>query len=148
MATIFDIRSDSLILLQGMVEFLDTHHYDGPRPTQDEADQFIFDLLDDLISERMLWCPTSAIFRDRIEERFTWFSWKLRDRHSKTFFKDVIEPTMVDVKRKLSKIITETDYTVWYTRKGLRDLYISRGEDYRIIDWERRMASGEWSKGD
>lgn len=144
MATIYDIRSDSTNLQRAMTEFLDVHRFDGPRPSQSEVDQFVFEFLDDLISEKMVWCPTSTVFHDHIEGWFTWFSWRQRDKISKYFYRDVLEPFMCDVKRKISQLIPQTDYTVWLTKRGYRDLYISRGEDYRILDWERRMASGEW----
>lgn len=34
----------------------------------------------------------------------------------------------------------QDDWSIWYVRRDGLDVLIVRGEDYRILDWERRMA--------
>jgi len=39
-------------------------------------------------------------------------------------------------------------WVVWSIVDIGRDKMLVEGEDYRVTDWKRRMASGEWSHGD
>lgn len=51
----------------------------------------------------------------------------------------------IDLRTDLVNFIGKDKWAMYHVRPlGHTGLIIERGEDFRIMDWERRMASGEW----
>ena len=64
------------------------------------------------------------------------------------FLKTVIEPLNDSIEEWIKTSIPEPTWRVWSIRTLGRDLCLEQGEDFRVLDWERRMASGEWTLPD
>ncbi len=66
-------------------------------------------------------------------------------RYCGEFYRQVIEPTQKKVISWVQNIIPYRTWDVWTVRELGWDLVLEKGEDFRVLDWERRMASGEWT---
>lgn len=60
-----------------------------------------------------------------------------------TLFRDVIQEAYEDIHDWLNEFDTEAhSWNVWYVRRIGLDIMIEKGDDYRVLDWERRMQQG------
>lgn len=58
-------------------------------------------------------------------------------------FRDVTQEAYEDVHDWLNEFDTEhQSWNVWYVRRIGLDIMLEKGEDYRVLDWERRMQQG------
>jgi len=62
------------------------------------------------------------------------------------FVNEVIDPLEDELSAWLSNYMSGAGWHVWTVEEIGSDLVLSKGEDYRVLDWERRMASGEWKQ--
>lgn len=123
-------------------------------PTLDEkaALEICTAMADDLVNNRMQWCRQKDTFMDLIEHHLEWFKFDCDDRRSKKtraisdlFYTSVIDHVWLTIDSMIGDTVGSETWTIWHIRKIGSDLLLEKGEDYRVVDWERRMASGEWS---
>jgi hypothetical protein len=63
------------------------------------------------------------------------------------FFCKYLDQFELEVDRLINTIVTPNLlFRVWHTRRAHTMFVIDCGEDYRILDWTRRMGKGEWKK--
>ena len=60
------------------------------------------------------------------------------------FIENVIMEVEEIALRRIRELIPKSTWVVWHCRNLGNDFLIEEGEDYRILDWQRRMESGEW----
>ena len=116
-------------------------------PSQEECVDIVVALVDDTITERMKWCDGENKFDDELEKKYPWYksvSGEESDHNSSDFYYYVLDHIFLKVQSIVSELIPKQTWVVWYISKRGRDVFIEAGEDYRVLDWERRMASGEW----
>lgn len=41
--------------------------------------------------------------------------------------------------------VSDPCWRVWHILNLHGDIVLEKGEDYRVLDWERRMSNGEWT---
>lgn len=64
---------------------------------------------------------------------------------SNHFFSNVIDEAMLACEQIIAHFIPEATWNIWSLHLFGSDFVLEKGNDYRIVDWTRRMASGEWS---
>ena len=110
-------------------------------------------ILDDVMSRRFLWCKDQDKLESVVCEAMGWDDRSmLRHSHSgkliapfDLYFSEVLDEFEQSIMEWVSNFIPQPTYDIWYLTQFGRDLVIDRGPDFRIVDWERRMKSGEWS---
>jgi hypothetical protein len=61
------------------------------------------------------------------------------------YFAERVADMAIDLRTDLVNFIGKDKWAMYHVRPlGHTGLIIERGQDFRIMDWERRMASGEW----
>lgn len=68
--------------------------------------------------------------------------WKdLSSQQQKAFYTEVIQPAYEEVHDWVLEFDRDQDsWHIWYVRRLGLDVIVEKGTDYRILDWERRMA--------
>lgn len=62
---------------------------------------------------------------------------------------EVVDVVWEQIKLRLDMITEGTsEWVVWYTRRVGSDLLIEKGEDFRILDWNRRIENQIWVEND
>ncbi len=67
-----------------------------------------------------------------------------RVRFSGMYYDHVIADVEEILHNTLKAYIPNKTWTVWFHRCIGETVVLEPGDDFRVIDWERRMASGEW----
>jgi hypothetical protein len=64
------------------------------------------------------------------------------------YYIDVLDPLELKLIQTVEGMIglpnTSAMWMIWYTLRIGDDLVLERGEDFRIVEFERRFISGEW----
>lgn len=132
--------------------------------TIDQYVDIIQGIVDDHINSLTCWCSDSDSSLKLLGEIFDWFepeAIKLQSEESEIspqryklmvvsnmYYIQVIDLIIVRFSEIVDEFIPSDNWNVWHMRRLGDDLLVEKGEDYRIIDWTRRMESGEWSHGD
>ena len=58
---------------------------------------------------------------------------------------DIIASILVEVRNDVNDFIGKDDFVMHFVRMRRTDVVIEKTIDFRIFDWNRRMAEGEWS---
>ena len=118
------------------------------------------------LEEKKAFELTTAIFADAVESKMKWhrgaycnnhclealarllpgFSFSETSPHlnqSNHFFKVVIDDVLIACEKIISMYIPESTWTIWNIYTFGNDLVLEEGNDYRVVDWTRRMGSGE-----
>lgn len=67
------------------------------------------------------------------------------DEAREQFFLDVFSDVNDIVTRWLDDYLPRCEWNIWSFNLIGHDVLVDIGEDYRVVDWERRMKSGEWT---
>lgn len=113
--------------------------------------QVIRAILDDQLSHRFKWCPAQTTIRQLLETLTGWHTLEIesllmgeRVPLYDHYYETVLLEYVVDVERWLDAYVPSRTWDVWYLTNFGRELVIDKGTDYRVMDWHRRMQSGEW----
>ena len=117
--------------------------------TQEQSARYARYFLQDLINERMFWVDKpSHTHREYLVEVLSWWGDDLT--HSTLdilYHEKVLDEIHVLLYAGLDEIIPEKTWHMWhYESIGDDTLVLEQGEDYRIVDWTRRIESGEWRR--
>lgn len=116
--------------------------------TADEAVHFIRLSLDESLNQRMRWATNDEVSLPYLDSVLDW--WDSRQLNSNSanvcqkVYCDIFDKYLVGLEQFLDHFVGRDSWIVWYTRDIGGDVVIEQGTDFRILDWERRMASGEW----
>lgn len=113
-------------------------------------------MVDDDINGRLLWTSPSRCLDQAMERVLPWWGgpYALQGEDSisevcQSYYCNVIDPTIIRVGGLLSQLMggsnSEDMWHVWYTLPIGNDLLIERGEDYRVVEFERQVLSGNLS---
>lgn len=99
--------------------------------------------VNDRLSDGLKWCKRTHTFSNRISELAPWFEAKGLDEATELFddsFVEHIYSKMIFI----NDFIGQNPWDVILSKVVGNDIIVTNVGDYRIMDWERRMASGEW----
>lgn len=130
--------------------FMDQHGFkEWERPTFEQMSELVYALIDDHLNEAMIWAKTSITYADALfDKHLPWFNaYKtnpmFQDIHD-LYVTEILDHVEVRIHEVMDTFLPDRTWDVWYMTKFGKDLMIVRGQDYRVLDWERRMASGQW----
>lgn len=67
----------------------------------------------------------------------------LSTEHQNAFFNEVVRPAYEEIHDWVVSFEDDcANWHLWYVRRLGLDVIVEKGQDYRIVDWERRMAAG------
>lgn len=112
-------------------------------------------ILSDALEQQLTWVQKGGNDCSNLEHvlthechfNFTDIGPQTHKRH-RDFMREVIAPLQTAVEDWVKKIIPERTWSVWTIRDLSFDLVLEQGKDFRILDWEKRMASGQWEMTD
>lgn len=111
--------------------------------TEKQSMQILHAIIDDEVNSRLKWCLPSKHLDDVLNEIFPWFDVSLNDPYSDKFNFEIIDAAMVYITGVIDKIIPTRTWHMYQCYKYGVDVYIVKGKDFRIHDWEQRIKSGE-----
>jgi hypothetical protein len=105
-------------------------------PTDEELRQLVYDLIDANIQDNLLWCkryPGQNI--SAIQKVFPWWSVNGKEDFHSDFYEEVISRLEDFYSTELDWILCEKTWDIISVTRKASVCVISRGEDYRIVDW-------------
>lgn len=125
---------------QRALDFTTRHQLDGANVSQclDMVEAAIYDSL----SRRMVWCVPSNRLDDLLEKYFPWYAVNQSDDHSRDFYYFVVDHLILSVEELLADIVERKTWIIWYMRRLGDDVVIEKGEDFRIVEFERQVREG------
>ena len=111
------------------------------------AEDLVRASVESAIHERLLWVkmPSEAVDQC-LSFHFSNWDIDLRDVAGRDFYNQVVDPLLVRMEGWVQTVIPTPTWTMWSLRTLGKDFYLEDGEDFRIVDWTRRMEEGEWSQ--
>jgi hypothetical protein len=109
-----------------------------------QAHQLVVALVDDILNSRLQWAASTEQFEDLLDVMFPSLSLKRKTLLASKFTHDVIHDIEARISSQVYHDIPADTWDIWSVKKLGHDLFLIKGQDYRVYDWERRMASGEW----
>lgn len=100
-------------------------------------------LIDDTLSEGLRWAKRTHHFDKRLRELVPWYD-ECNDITVVESFDDLVVNQFDEQLLVFEDHIRSKPWDFKITKRHGDDLAISNVGDYRILDWERRIASGEW----
>lgn len=147
---ILDLSDTAALTEKRINSFLQSNNI-HPLVTFDDTIKLAYYLVDKIVSKKMIWCRRVAdyIFEHRLRELMPWYDDIRCVNELLIPFEEILTATADELEESIELLIPEAaTYDIINMRLMGTNCVISRGEDYRIVDWERRMKSGEWSRDD
>ena len=121
----------------------------SPALTNEQLFALFKALVDDHINTRLRWARDTDSFIDTALALIPWLDPVsgvdgLNTNRLDAFLTDIVDDIEVGISECLDNTIGHNTWMVWTTRRLGYDIAIQRGEDYRILDWERRNRRGEF----
>lgn len=121
--------------------------------TQDSGRVLVAAMVDDEINHRLHWTDPSDNIMQALGETVSWWlperylTGKTREAEvCREYYQTVIDRFVGRVSEVMdffmSPLNTEEMWHVWYTMSLGEDLILEKGEDYRIIEFERQVLQG------
>lgn len=88
------------------------------------------------LNDNLEWWPEDALVNDDYGPFFTDFYCLLIDRY--------VTRVCVILEDILKSEVESNKWKIWFCYKLSQNTIVEEGEDYRIVEFERRMANGEW----
>ena len=113
----------------------------------DLADRLVRAAAEDALNDRMIWLRvgTHHALDTLLLETFQGWDESAHQKQSAHFYSEVIDEMLIRIERWMQFAIPERSWNIWSLRTIGQDLLMEKGEDYRVVDWTRRMESGEWT---
>tara|TARA_B100000929_G_scaffold100901_1_gene79643 strand:- start:5807 stop:6211 length:405 start_codon:yes stop_codon:yes gene_type:complete len=110
-------------------------------------------MVDDEINGRLHWTSPSHCLDQTLERVLPWwggtYALQGEDAHSElcqTYYCGVLDPAIIRINALLTQLMgdsgSESMWHVWHTLPIGNDLLIERGEDYRVVEFERQVMTG------
>ena len=121
--------------------------------TLEQSIQIIQKGLDESMNNRLRWASKQELVFPYLNECLSWWDVNLlaingeegsHEMFCQDFYSEILDPHLMRIDNFLDQYIGHSTWLVWYMRDIGGDIVLEQGTDYRILDWERRMASGEW----
>lgn len=116
--------------------------------TLSDALQIVQAMVEDFLNYQMHWtrqATCDALTNQRLAVLFPYWDDERAVKAAQHYHTAVLEQIFDTVGQVVQQFVPNKTWTMWYVSKYGRDMTIERGEDYRVLDWQRRMDSGEWT---
>ncbi len=121
--------------------------------TLEQAIQVIHLAMDEALNRRLRWASKQERVFPYLNTVLSWWDTNLlvmsddeggQASFCQDFYSEVLDPHLLQIEDFLDRYVGYSTWDVWYMRDIVGDIVIEKGTDFRILDWERRMGSGEW----
>lgn len=153
MSAIIDAHEYAADLHASVLEFFShTDTYKGKNEnkfTVEHAMEIFVAMIDDALSSQMRWCRDTDFTDKVLNKHFPWFALFKGSKEcevSHEFYIKVLDRFECKASNLVYNIIPDSTWDTWSLRRLGQCLLIVQGPDYRILDWEKRMSSGEWKR--
>lgn len=146
MLYVYTLR-DMIKKLMALTESFYIRHKMKTKPlSPSEALAFCHALLEDAVTNRLLWCPAAnSLFEKLVKETFPWYKTPDENNHadendylSDNFLTSVIDKIDMDVARIVNELIPARSWKVWSLKiDRLGNAIFMEGEDWRAQEYER-----------
>lgn len=162
MSVAFEVREIIEEIYQAVVDFNHKNPRYQAKITPLDVDNLLYDYIDDTLSAPLKWCPTSQNFTKRLSALVPWYTDRQHAEISDIFYEMVVDK-ITDRLSTINHVIAPGPWEIpmlmrlgtdtILVREGNkskripnigRTIIIASGGDYRVVDWERRIGSGEW----
>lgn len=106
------------------------------------AQKFIELALNDELNSRMKWASESTESIAYITSVFPWWDSNCSDELSDLFYCDVIGEVRSAELMLFQRMIPKKTWVIWSLEIKGTTAFFTSGQDYRIVDYERRIRSG------
>lgn len=156
MSAIIDLPELSADLFLSAQAFFDNASFVN-KFTKEQAEDIIVCYIDDGINEQLRWARRSENADAALVKYFPWFNLVGDNKNgdgvvnpnvefSNHFYVDVLDRIEMRIHDLITQVIPDRTWDIWSMKRVGRTLYLVKGSDYRVMDWERRMKSGEWRR--
>lgn len=113
--------------------------------TEEEMLPIVDSLIQESVDSRMAWLSTRL---NRTHDLIGELLGKFENMHNLVddFYHELIMDLELNIDNTLNELIPSKTWNVWYIRTLLHTTILEEGSDYRVLDWQRRMESGEWER--
>lgn len=136
--------ADSLLIHAN--RWLQTVDASIPEFSQDEALNIVDVIIRDSVDNRMRWLTPRHYRIDDVIAKIV----ESRIQGTKAahlFYDEVVDDIWTRIDGIIGHFIPDRTWSIWYIRTLGNSTRLEEGSDYRIVDWERKMESGEWQLG-
>ena len=103
-------------------------------------------IVNEYIDQRMLWISTKTPYiDDQLDISFPQL--EPSDKFAE-FYDGLTDEYKDSIKACLDKFLSKETWRVFYIQEMGGDTAVERGEDYRVMDWTRRLESGQFQLDD
>ena len=142
MQLVIPLQAMRRALRERMESHARTHHYDECGTlTEERLVQLLTMLIEDSITARLKHSEAEPLTPDFLTKLFPFWSEEVRE----AFRYQVVDEVEVELTKFLVDYLPKYEWRIWSSQQIGFDLLLIIGEDFRIKDWTRRMASGEWN---
>ncbi len=117
---------------------------DGPLVTKEQALDVVYLMFDDTVNTQLRWSRAHSRYEAAMERLLPWLRLNRPNTISDDYLCSEYDSIEVAINDLVERIIPNRTWQCWATRRIGSDVVLVCGEDYRIMDWERRMRKGEW----
>lgn len=117
--------------------------------TEEECRDLVFAAANDFLNTRLLWLktpPHNELLNKALTVHFQEWEYEKDCKQSEHFYRLVLDDTIVKIEQLMDLAIPEHSWKIWYVKQVGPDIIFEEGTDYRVMDWTRRMESGEWEQ--
>lgn len=114
-----------------------------------QCQSLIVAMIDDVVAERLIWNRQPRDKMDRLLKAH-WPFWDAMSENefSDQYFTGVLDDVQITIGEWIDRVMPEQrTWNIWYISALNADVILERGDDFRVVDWMRRMKSGEWRYG-
>lgn len=116
--------------------------------TQQQCCEIIVAMFDDAVGQQLRWSNEShGRMHQTIHSFWPWWDDMGEEPISDSFYTQVLDELEIEVQEWVQRLIPDSTWLVWYVRALGPDIILEKGEDFRVLDWHRRMATGDWRHG-
>lgn len=104
-------------------------------------------MVDDSVSKRLRWNRMPSNQTDTfLKAHWAWWSELLENDFSELFHHNILDNAFLSLEEMVDNLIPDDTWDIWYVSMYHRAVLLEKGQDFRIVDWEQRMQSGEWRR--
>lgn len=115
----------------------------SPSIPKEQLQNIIYAAVEDAVNARLVWCNARESLDQAIANTFSEYSGDDNDELSCQLYMHALEEQITSIRVWVSMVMPKHTWGVWFVRRMTDAVILERGRDYRIIEYERLVASGD-----
>lgn len=101
--------------------------------------RIIYAFIEEILNDNSAWSRLESCTLEAVLKKFI-----LPEHHGNTRLISRMIDTMLDIQNDVMQFLGKDKWIMHFLKMNRTDIFIERSIDFRIFDWNRRMASKEW----